>query len=311
MQLVLDAHTDKLSSGSVSDNFRGFKTVIDGKDKYPFTSRNGFLIRSGQDNQIAVTATRFEANENIRPINPLKRNCYFSNEYPLKLHKAYTQANCFVQCKLEHARNLMYKENKTAGRCMPWFYPREDQYLSEICNPWRTKRFQLLLEEISDDICDECLPDCSITKYKASVTAAPFRSCDRTNLGVSQMCDLTIDGNIVINPPIYEQMILDEYEKFNDGNIPDFIKDKNSTFSNIRKYESTDTDMKKLVFRADRERKPNYNAFEEDIAIVNFYFDEPTVVQYSTFESMTWKDYISQVSRRNGFFKSLKTTSKI
>ena len=43
LQLVLDAHTDRLSSGSVYDNFCGFHVVIDGKDKYPFTTKTDSL----------------------------------------------------------------------------------------------------------------------------------------------------------------------------------------------------------------------------------------------------------------------------
>ena len=291
MQLVLDAHADKLSAGSVSDSFRGFDTVIDGKNKYPFTSRNGFLVKSGQESQVAISAKRFEANENIRHIKPSKRNCYFPDEFPLKLHKVYTQANCFLQCKIEYLR----KENKTGGRCVPWFFPVEDEYLFEMCDPWQTSLFQTLLEELPDDTCQECLPDCSITKYKSRISSAPFRNCDRTNIGVSPLCDLSSDGNKMMNPPMWDKTIHGEYEKFNDGKLPNFVKSQTKTLSNIRKYVSTEAEMKQLVFRGEREKHPTYNAFEEDIAIVNFYFEESTIVQYNTFERMTWSGYISQV----------------
>ena len=114
LQLVLDAHTDKVSSGSVSDNFRGFHVVIDGKEKYPFTTRNGILIKSGQANEVVISATRFESNQNIKSVKPDKRNCYFSEEHGLKLHRVYSQANCFFQCKIEYTRDLMFKQkNKT------------------------------------------------------------------------------------------------------------------------------------------------------------------------------------------------------
>ena len=295
--MVLDAHTDKLSSSSVSDNFRGFDTVIDGKDQYPFTSRNGFLIKSGQENQVSISATRFEAEENIRHIKPLKRNCYFSDEFPLKLHKVYSQANCFLQCKIGYVQGLMYQENKTDGRCVPWFYPVEDRYLFEICDPWQTKQFQTLLETLSDNKCEECLPDCRITKYKSRISSAPFRNCDRTNLGVSPLCELSSDGNMMMNPPIWEQTISGEYITFNDGKLPNFVTNQTTTLSNIRQYVSSAADVEKLVFRGQREKTPSYNAFEKDITIVNFYFDESTIVKYNTFQRMTWFDYISQVSK--------------
>ena len=296
--LVLDAHADKLASGTVSDTFRGFDTVIDGKDKYPFISRNGFLIKSGQENQVAISATRFQGHENIRPISPEQRNCYFPDEYPLKLHRLYTQANCFFECKIEYLRKAMHQENKTQSRCVPWFYPVEQEYIFEMCDPWQTKRFLTLLEEMSDDTCETCLPDCSSTEYTPRISSAAFRNCDRTNLGVSPLCELTSDGYPMMNPPIWEQVIHGEYKKFNEGDLPNFGRKQGKTLSMERKYVSSKADAEKLVLRAQNEEKPSYNAFEEDIAIVNFYFDKSSVAQYATFERMTMKDYISQVTNR-------------
>lgn len=45
------------------------------------------------------------------------------------------------------------------------------------------------------------------------------------------------------------------------------------------------------------------NAFEEDIAIVNFYFDKSTVIQYETSQRMTWFDFFSQVGKKEGQLK--------
>ena len=86
LRLILDAHTDRVAPGTVSDNFRGFSTVIDGGDKYPLTSKNSFLIRPGRENYIALSALRVEADEDVEKIEPDKRNCYFSNENPLIMH---------------------------------------------------------------------------------------------------------------------------------------------------------------------------------------------------------------------------------
>ena len=40
LTLILDAHTDRVSSGTVSDIFRGFVATIEGHDEYPLTSRS-------------------------------------------------------------------------------------------------------------------------------------------------------------------------------------------------------------------------------------------------------------------------------
>ena len=107
----------------------------------------------------------------------------------------------------------------------------------------------------------------------------------------------------MINPPIWKNAIEGEYEKFNDGNLPEFIENQQGVLSNIRKYVPSEADVKNLVLRAHREKKLTYNALEEDITIVNFYFDESDVIQYTTFQRMTVIDFISSVRQktRNNF----------
>ena len=303
LQLILDAHTDKISSGSISDNFRGFHVVIDGKEKYPFTSKNGILIKSGQDNDVIISATRFEANKNIKGVAATKRNCYFPDEHPLKLYKLYSQANCLFQCKIEHVREQMSKtkigttNNGNGTRCVPWFYPVEDKYLYELCDPWQTAAFQKLFKEVSDDQCSQCLPDCTTTKYKTTISSAPFRGCDHTNIGVSPLCDLSTGKNMMMNPPIWKAALTNEYETYNGFELPDFIKNQKGVLSNIRSYVSK-KDVKDLVFRAQREKALTYDALEQDITSVNFYFAESNIIQFTTFQRMTVIDFISSVSSK-------------
>ena len=273
MKLVLDAHTSNVSSGSISDNFRGFHVVIDGKEKYPFTTRNGILLKTGQDNEIVIKATRFEADEAIKSVKPFKRNCYFMDEHELKLHKVYTQANCFFQCKVKRARDLLFNENRNEKRCVPWFYPVEDEYLHEMCDPWQTLKFQKLLKRISDDQCSECLPDCVSTKYRNILSSAPLKDCDRTNLGVSPLCDLSTDADVMMNPPMWRATVEKEYLKFNgEKNLPRFILNETGLKSNVRRYVSLDRDVKNLVFRDQREHHLTYNALEEDITGKYLFF---------------------------------------
>ena len=39
LRLVLDAHSDLVSPGSISDRFRGFVVLIDGNNDYPLSSK--------------------------------------------------------------------------------------------------------------------------------------------------------------------------------------------------------------------------------------------------------------------------------
>ena len=297
LELVLDAHTDKIAPGSIADKFRGFHVVIDGKEKYPFTSRNGILVKAGQTNEIAISATRFEADEGIRDVPKEKRDCLFPDELALNLTQNYSQANCFFECKVEYIRKKLLDKN--GKHCIPWFYPRKNNTLYEICDPWTTWKFQEELKVVADNVtgCTGCLRDCSSTKYKSSITSAPFRKCDQTNIGVSPLCDLTEEDprRMMMNPPIWKHEVQGEYEKFNGGSVPDFFKNQPGVLSNLRHY-SPSHKVKDLVLRANREKQVTYNAFERDITLVNFYFAESKVIQFKTDLRMTAIDFISSVS---------------
>ena len=130
------------------------------------------------------------------------------------------------QCKIEYTRDQMHMQNDgNSQRCVPWFYPVEDKYLYEICDPWQTRKFQKMLKEVSDDQCKECLPDCRRTKYNTRISSAPFNDCDRTNLGISSLCDLNTDSeHMMFNPPIWKNAIQGEYEKFNNGSLRNFME---------------------------------------------------------------------------------------
>ena len=212
--------------------------VIDGKEKYPFTSQNGILVKAGQTNEIAIIATRFEADPNIRGVPKEKRLCFFPDEQPLNLLRNYSQANCFFECKVEYVRKKLF--NETGKHCIPWFYPRENETLHEICDPWTTWKFQEELKITEDNVtgCNNCHRDCSSTKYKSSITSAPFRKCDQTNIGVSPLCDLSEEDPrlMMMNPPIWKHEVKGEYEKFNGGDIPDFFKNKPGVLTNQRQY---------------------------------------------------------------------------
>ena len=45
-----------------------------------------------------------------------------------------------------------------------------------------------------------------------------------------------------------------------------------------------------------------YDAYERDIAILNVFFETPTVLEYTTEHSKTWFDFISAVGGNGGLF---------
>ena len=288
LRLVLDAHSDRVSSGTISDNFRGFITVVDGKEKYPLTSRNSFTLSPGRENYIALSAFEIYADEGLKSINPSKRNCYFPDESPLDMHKNYSQANCILECSIMYARNRTFDiYNET---CNPWFYPVTNDFVAHSCDPWETKDFQEYFNNLPDKICSHCLPDCTSTVYETRVSTAPFRSCDHTNLGVSGLCDFENDG---MNPAMWRQQVQVEYNTLM-GEIPEYVATNLHRMPSTRKFVKEDK-VQSLTLKDYRLKHPTYDAFENDIAVANFYFDKSTIIRFIRAPRMTWTDYISQV----------------
>ena len=62
-----------------------------------------------------------------------------------------------------------------------------------------------------------------------------------------------------------------------------------------RKFVSSEEKQAHLVFQVKNNRTPEYDAYTNDIAIVNFYFDKSTVMLYKRDQRMTTIDYISQM----------------
>ena len=148
------------------------------------------------------------------------------------------------------------------------------------------------MKSIPDGHCDYCFADCATTMYDSSISAAPFRPCDHTNLGVSPICNL-INGDM--NPPIWSRDIMSEYENLNPTGIPDYILPKPERMDNMRRYASEDK-LETLVFQHKNKKETFYDAFKEDIAVVSFYYDKQTVIQYEKSLSLTFVGFLSKVS---------------
>ena len=48
LMVMLDAHTDLLSEGSVDSDFEGFVVLISKRESFPMTFDKGFLIKPGK-----------------------------------------------------------------------------------------------------------------------------------------------------------------------------------------------------------------------------------------------------------------------
>jgi hypothetical protein len=180
----------------------------------------------GYINEIALSAQKVEAEEDLRNLEVNVRNCYFEDETNvLKYFKNYTQSNCMMECSLEYGR---YNSSNEIP-CLPWNFPTPSDSIT-ICDPWETTNF--LQNYIVDaELCNYCLADCSITLYTHTLSRIPLASCDYANMGVSYFCNYS--PMMPPQPSIIADQLRKEYANRNP--LPDYISNLESgvNFINI------------------------------------------------------------------------------
>ena len=187
---------------------------------------------------------------------------------------------------------------------MPWYFPIKSDNNSRLCDPWEAAEFRVNMKSTPSQMCDSCLPDCNTTMFTASVTAAPFRKCDYKNLGVSKLC--SFDTNL--SPPIWGQQVLSQYKDELPDGVPTYIA--NLVSSNKRKFADTRASGVP-IFTADTNTRPTYDAYEKDIAMVTFFFESTTALQYQRQLRMTLVGFISQVGGLMGLCLGISFISMI
>jgi hypothetical protein len=207
------------------------------------------------------------------------RKCYYPSggleDFQLKMHNNYTQASCILECQITYALERMRYLGEEP--CVPWYLPTLGT--SRMCNPWNTLVFNEHIELLPNDQCRYCLTDCRSTSYSKYVSTAPFRRCDSKNLGISNLCNL--EDKTLRGLPILGERILKEYRA-----LPELPKYVDGIQSNVRHYN------KAGVVDDDDD---SYNAYEKDIAVVHFYFESPTIFQYTRSPQSSWVDFLSDV----------------
>ena len=177
-----------------------------------------FFIEIGHNNIVAISATIVSSENSVRFIKPEDRNCMYENENKnLKIHKNYSQSNCYFECFYFIARESVKMKYNTTQGCVPWYFPSPDD-LPLYCNPWEASDFLETMLNIPTEKCLQCLPDCSTITYKTHVTAVPLRNCRLENLANSQVC------NGLQNPTKINSTLMEEYGyRFQTG-TPQYMK---------------------------------------------------------------------------------------
>ena len=301
---------------------------------FPLSAVSELIARPGFESNVRVNAFHLESLNETRKYGPEKRKCYFPDEYELEMHQHYSQANCIFECEIQYAAKCIAScdefgeecdcknnnkeidniEQNGTHTCIPWFYPSDGSEHEKLCNPWNTKKFKQILEkQIPKDQCKYCKPDCTTTIYDTSVSYAELRKCDRTTLGgTSLLCDLV---NSAINPAPWIDIAQTEYTNANQT-VPYFLNTAASTissdktlFSDQRSRRGDGDYESNLIFTSDLDENPAYDAFKEDIGIINVFFKDKKIMQYVTANKMTFFDFLSHIGGSLGLVMGISLIS--
>ena len=151
----------------------------------------------------------------------------------------------------------------------------------KLCDPYQTMIIRKAMQNVPDDECNYCLPDCIRTTYSQSVTTQPFRRCDERNLNLGDLCKIDSD---VKKPQIWGRHIIEHFKKKN-VTVPASL------------VESSKRTIKKSYVLSDffEDLPAEYDAYEKDIAVLTVFFDSTTVMKYKSQRRQSWLDYLSSV----------------
>ena len=297
LTLILDAHSDTVSSSSITEDVDGFFAIVGSPNQFPMTTIQSILLRPGHNNLVAIKATQVSPHASIRSVASKEdRNCIFADEVKLDLHNKYSQRNCMLETSMNY---VMKHYMNSSDPCTPWYFPRTQRSL-RICDSFEAFTFSNKMRDVPQEELKDCLPDCNGTDYSVSLSAAPFRRCDHKVLGLSTLCNF----KETINPPIWGHSVRDQYidEK---GEVPRYVSDFYST--NIRNF--TKPGETSEVFTIMNRKKRTYDAYEKDIGMVSFFFEATTAYEFYRVPKMTWTDFISQVGGMLGLCMGLSLVS--
>ena len=291
LSVILDMKPgEKDVPSSISYDFNGVEVNLGAKQTFPMLATNTFLISPGKVTMVEIIAEKRSTSHDFEKLPVNDRGCYFEYERPLQLFLNYTSDNCWIECLI----NLTHMENN--NNCTPWNMPSPDGH--RCCNPLEQQDFfdtfdQLDMSKVLG--AELCYPDCESTVYSTKVTTAPFRNCDQSNMGLSRLCTIGRQSNGPV-PQKWADDVLRAYLNYSDGNIPNYISD--TVRSAYREKGDTPWDVK-------------YNAYEEDMAEVKFFFTRPVTTEFLSSPRIRTFDILSSMGGIMGLFMGFSILSGI
>ena len=281
LTVVLDSHSNLFSPGSNNADTNGFIGLVKPRGSFLLTALDGFELRPGHNNIVAISAQLITSEEGLRGLKPQERNCKFEEENSmLKFYQNYTQTNCLLECSLLFAQKIILTKYPNLHPCTPWFFPSMD-IAPYSCDPWTAAEMYEVMLNTPEQECGQCLPDCQTTIYKTTISAVPLRQCLFQNAGLGLFCR-GLQASLS-NPKIMSSLVEEQYHK-RLNTLPFYFK---GLFpSSNRTYSST-------IPRQDIFGRTGYNPFETDIAKVQIYFKKPTAMEIKRQLTMSWIEFLS------------------
>lgn len=288
LSIIVDMKpSEKDIPSSVSNDFNGVEVNVGARHTFPRLDTDSFLVAPGKVTMVEITAEKLSTSDGYRDLRVKDRGCYFEDELRLQLFSEYTSDNCWIECLLNLTRKINDNE------CLPWNMPSPDGHA--CCNPIEQHDFFNTFDNLDMSKvmgAELCYPDCASTVYSTRVTTAPFRKCDPANMGLSRLCKLSSRGGPV--PQKWGDAVLETYKKKSPaGSVPEYISD--------------------FVESGQRERGDGstYDAYEEDMAEVLFFFTKPVTTELLSSPSMTVFDFVASLGGIMGLLMGISFISVI
>jgi hypothetical protein len=154
-------------------------------------------------------------------------------------------------------------------------------------------------DEIPDNLCSHCLPDCTKTSYDTKQTMTLFPYCNIRNIGANRFCKLGKNKPLPMTDRFGKQINNDEDLEDSDYalNVP--MGDSDIYNQN----ENGDIFLTELVEMQD--------AFVTDVAVVELFYQRPTALVMGSQLAMTWIDYFATVGGLLGLMLGMGLVSFI
>lgn len=160
-------------------HYQGFKIILTTPSEFIQTSRHTFRLPLLEQAELSIKSKYITTSDNLRNLDPIRRQCFFSSERRLRFFKFYTQLNCEVECLSNYTQ--------LECGCVKFSMPRTNQM--KICGAaslmcYKKARETLFGEDIIDGLKDKrarlfrencmCLPACTSITYDANIVRSNF-----------------------------------------------------------------------------------------------------------------------------------------